>query len=386
MVKLKITPMTYFFKIFALILFPGFLFSKTNCLAQYYDSSVLVNAALGLYLELPSGTLLSKTEDSLNKQLKLKQVSRSCYNYDTILFNKTTNYNENGTIRSVVTKFNSGTDSLVLTLNKKSENIFEFSFSFPFEVIKDTMDFGFADVIDSMKLNEQRYFLNVSFQEVDSVTAKNFIVSINKKFIEKRGRINLFSFITPSEKVKKDVSTVSNWDSTFENGYLVKTNIDSSNGSGYMLNKNYYHLNESRILRHEYFSKNHGEIWILRSAIDFFYDDFGRITKRIEMMPSDSNSINIDSLIYYPNGNLRAIKIYSPNDNLILSERIFSDEGKLLSEHFYGQDYLLKADEFGNAYNDNFYSYNQRGNIMQLLRYYNGKLIYFEEYEYEYWK
>jgi len=246
------------------------------------------------------------------------------------------------------------------------------------------MDFGFAEVIDSIGLHERRYYLKVGMQVIDSVTAENFIVSINNRFIEKRSRINLFPFLTPYQEDTNNDSTRSRWNATFENGYLIKTHIDSSYSGVNNMDKKYYHPNVNRIIKHEYYSKYHGENWKLRNVIDFFYDSLGRITKRIQIPTWDNNPIFIYSLSYYPNSNLRSRKIHTPDGNFIFRDSVFSIEGKLIYLYICGKDYFYKAGEM--VYEDTFYNYNKFGNILQLRRYYNGKLTDSEEFEYEYWK
>lgn len=367
-----------FFLIFILFL------ARTNCQAQYFDSSVLINAALGLYYELPSLTHFSKKQDSLNRKLRLKRVRQKCFKYDSLLLSKTINYNEDGTISSMVTKYNEGNDSIELYMHKKNEKEFLYSFSFPFEAIKDTMDFGFSNVIDSLGLNEARYNIEFSLQLVDSLNAENFKVSVNNKFIEKRSSINLYPFFELSnEGFRSKASTTQRWDTTFENGYLVKFNLDSANFRKYMLNRNFYQPNSSKVHKHEYYTKSHNQDWILRTSTDFFYDDSGRIIKKVEN--KISKSITVDTLIYYPNGILRAIKEFSTIGTEILKESLFSIEGRLISEHFYGRDYSQNTHKIDNAYNDNFFTYNHLGLVKNYHRYYNNKLIYFEEYDYEYW-
>lgn len=374
--------MLYHKKIKALIVIFSFFLLPGKCFAQYYDSSVLINAALGMYYELPSSTFYRNKDDSIAKQRKFKKIIQRCYLHDTLQTNKTTNYNRDGTISKVVTKFNEDSDSLVLMMKIESQKKFEFSFSFPIEAIKDTMNFGFEEVIDSIGLNETRYNLNLSMQLLDAVTAKNFIVSVNDKYIERREWINLFPFFTTNEIF---VPTKSNWATTFENGLVVKTHIDSSSGKRSLMSKNYYFPNINRIIKNEFFSRQQGEEWIFNSSINFEYDTLGRTVKIIEKSTFTNLSLKIDSFSYYPNGKLRSRKIYSPNANVIISDSVFSSDGKLLYMHFYGQDYSLSTDEVGKAYSDTFYTYSKSGNLMQRRGYYNGVLTYSEEYEYEFW-
>lgn len=374
--------MLYRNKILAFIgLFSFFLLSG-KCNAQYFDSSVLINAALGMYYELPSNTFFTNKNDSIAKQKKYKKVIQRCYLNDTLKTNKITNYNRDGTIRKVVTKFNKDADSLVLMMKMDSQKKFEFLFSFPFEAIKDTMNFGFEEVIDSIGLNEKRYNLNISMQLLDSLTAKNFIVSVNGKYIVSRKWINLYPFFNINEIF---VPTKISLDTTFENGFLVKTNIDSLSGDRSRKSKNYYLPNLNRLIKFESFSKQQGGEWMFNTGMEFEYDTLGRRVKIIETSPFGYNSFKIDSFSYYSNGKIRSRKIYTPNNNVIISDSIFSSEGKLLYKHFYGQDYSISADEVGNAYSDTFYTYSKSGNLLQLKSYYNGILTYSEEYEYEYW-
>jgi hypothetical protein len=370
---------------FYFLLFQIFAIRPDAIQAQFYDSSIFINAALSLYYELPSGLMLSTKEDSIAKNFRFRKVITCSFIGDTLQETKTTLYDSKGRINSIVTINNKTSDTIILQIRYLDRANLNCSLTFTLEGLSKIgkSTWGFKKVFDSLQLEKSNTNFSFSMSFIDNTTA-NIDVSINGIVYEKRKHVPLFPFLEYFSRTKEveNIHVIS--DSLApENGYLVDSSIQNNHGA-YTMNRNVYEPKTKKILKHEFYEKVQ-QVWVMKRYALFYYNVSDQLYRSIDFDAADNKVISMDSLVFYSSGQLRSRRTTKFKYNPSVTDSLFTQNGMLLQVMYYDPQYFYDFGNISHAYIDTFYSYNNKNLLCEIRTYLNGALNNVTKTEYEYW-